>query len=233
MSLILSLDTSSSGCSVAVHHDGKLLAISDIFKEHSHGARLALMINQVLDNAGVHTSELSAIAVASGPGSYTGLRIGTSTAKGLCYALNVPLTAVDSLSALTAQALKATGDEAALFCPMLDARRMEVYCCIQDRNLSFVEPIQAKILDSESFSVVLAGQTVLFFGDGSQKSREVISHPNARFLEAIHTSASGVGELAWKKYQQKVFEDLVHFEPYYLKEFLIKKSAKLDSLLNK
>lgn len=233
MSLILSLDTSASGCSVAVHQDGKLLAISDIFKEHSHGARLALMINQVLDNAGVHTSELSAIAVASGPGSYTGLRIGTSTAKGLCYALSLPLIAIDSLSALTAQALKVTTGETALYCPMLDARRMEVYCCVHDRHLGFVQPIQAKVLEPASFRDLLDQHTVFFFGDGSGKSREVIAHANARFLDKIFSSASGVGELAWSKYQEKKFEDLVHFEPYYLKEFLIKKSVKFDSLLNK
>ena len=233
MSIILSLDTSAHGCSVAVHQNGEILSISDIFKEQSHGSRLALMINQVLDNAGVKISQLSAVAVASGPGSYTGLRIGTSTAKGLCYSLNVPLIAVDSLSAMTAQAIRLTKGQSVLYCPMLDARRMEVYCAILDQSLRFIQPIQAKVLDTVSFNEVLEAHKVVFFGDGSDKSREVINHSNAHFLEGIFTSASGVGELAWMRFQQKKFEDLVHFEPYYLKEFLIKKSSKLDSILNK
>lgn len=233
MSLILSLDTSAHGCSVAVHQDGELVAISETFKEYSHGSRLALMMNQVLDNAGVSISSLAAVAVASGPGSYTGLRIGTSTAKGLCYSLDIPLIAVDSLSAMTTQAIRVTEGHSALYCPMLDARRMEVYSAILDAGLNFVQPIQATILDTASFHEVLEGNEVIFFGDGSRKSRQVITHSNARFLEGIFTSAVGVGKLAWLRFQQNKFEDPVHFEPYYLKEFLIKKSAKLNSVLNK
>jgi tRNA threonylcarbamoyladenosine biosynthesis protein TsaB len=233
MPLILSLDTSASGCSVALHEDGKNLAVSEIRKEHSHGARLALLIKQVLENSGVTASELSAVAIASGPGSYTGLRIGTSTAKGLCYALDKPLIAIDSLSAMSVLFVERNPEDGLLFCPMLDARRMEVYCAVLDRELRFIDPIQAKVLDESSFAELLDKRRVVFFGDGSVKSKEIIKHPNAMFADGISSSALGVGELAWRKYQERRFEDLVHFEPLYLKEFLIKRSNKMDALLNK
>jgi tRNA threonylcarbamoyladenosine biosynthesis protein TsaB len=232
MPVILSLDTSSTACSVALHVDGRLLAFSDIHKEHSHGARLALLIQQVLENAGVTFQQLSGIGLSSGPGSYTGLRIGASTAKGLCYALNLPLVAIDSLTVMAHRVVKEKRDEM-FYCPMLDARRMEVYCAVYNSSLTVLESIQAKVIDENSFAELLGKGKTLFFGNGAGKCREVIRHPNAIFLEDINPSAIEVGELAVEKFKLGKVEDLVHFEPLYLKEFLIKKSSKLDSLLNK
>jgi tRNA threonylcarbamoyladenosine biosynthesis protein TsaB len=232
MPIILSLDTSSTACSVALHVDGRLLAVSDIHKEHSHGGRLALLIKQVLENADVSFQQISCIGLSSGPGSYTGLRIGTSTAKGLCYALNVPLVAVDSLTVMAHHVVKEKRDEI-FYCPMLDARRMEVYCAVYNSSLTVLEPIQAKVIDENSFADVLEKGRIVFFGNGAGKCREAIRHSNATFLENINPSAVELGELACEKFNSAKIEDLVHFEPLYLKEFLIKKSSKLDSLLNK
>ncbi len=232
MSLILSLDTSSSGCSVAVHEYGNLLAASQAHVPHSQGARLALMIEHVLENAALKKGDLSAVAVTSGPGSYTGLRIGTSIAKGLCFSLSIPLLAVDALTVMTASALRRSNADAR-FCPMLDARRMEVYCAVQDRQLNFVRPIDAVIVDKDSFKDLLEEGPVFFFGDGSAKCRQTIAHDNALFLDGIVPSAEELGFLASVKFESGKFEDLVNFEPLYLKEFLIKKSSRMDPFLNK
>jgi tRNA threonylcarbamoyladenosine biosynthesis protein TsaB len=232
MPYILSLDTSSTSCSVALHADGKLVALAEIFQDQLHGARLAVMIQQVLENAGVELAALSAVAVTSGPGSYTGLRIGTSTAKGICFALNIPLISHDSLVVMAHAASKRVAGRLIL-CPMLDARRMEVYCALYDTNLNLIEPIQAKIIDESSFADVLGNEQILFFGNGAEKCIGVIRHPNARFAANIYPSSIDLGQLAYIKYEKQQFEDLVHFEPIYLKEFLIKKSTKLDRVLNK
>jgi tRNA threonylcarbamoyladenosine biosynthesis protein TsaB len=229
---ILSLETSTSLCSAAIHEDGKLIVVSEIHEDQSHASKLAVLIEQVLVLAGIKSNELDAVAVSSGPGSYTGLRIGVSTAKGICFAHNLPLLSVDSLAAMAWRAVKQKS-QSGLFCPLIDARRMEAYCCLFNESLTVVEPVQARILDENSFAEVLNREKVNFFGDALDKLISVVRHSNAVFLHNIYPSASDLGDLAYKKFLVKEYEDLVHYEPLYLKEFLVKKSTKLDGVLNK
>jgi tRNA threonylcarbamoyladenosine biosynthesis protein TsaB len=222
MAFILSFETSTSVCSAAVHENGIVKAATEIHIEQSHGSKLAVLIDRVKDLAGISLNQLSAIAITSGPGSYTGLRIGTSTAKGLCYALDLPLIAVSSLEVMAYSVITTQPDDA-LYCPMIDARRMEVYCMVTDRNLNPVETIQAKVIDEDSFREHLKNNRVLFFGDGAEKCKSIIKHPRAFYIPAVYPSAVHLGALAYHKYMTGNFEDLVTFEPFYLKEFMTKK----------
>jgi tRNA threonylcarbamoyladenosine biosynthesis protein TsaB len=227
MSIILSLETSTYVCSVALHADGTLLASAVTYREQSHASKLAVLIDQVLQLADVTMAQLSAVAVSSGPGSYTGLRIGTSTAKGLCYALNIPLIGVGALDSL-AWVAGPFNTSNALLCPMIDARRMEVYCQLLDAQYGVVSPVEAKVIDTESFRAPLEAGPVLFFGNGAAKCQGVIQHKNAFFLADVHPTADTVGKLAWEKFQRNETEDLVTFEPFYLKEFMIKTPVKQE-----
>lgn len=224
MSLILSLETSTSVCSVALHHEGKIVATSEIHKEQSHASKLAVLIEEVMELSGHSMAELTAIAISSGPGSYTGLRIGTSTAKGLCYALNIPLISVDTLFLMAAQ-INGYNVANAMLCPMIDARRMEVYCLVTDAELQTLQPVEAKVIDENSFLDFLEQGQVIFFGNGAAKCRPVIQHKHALFLNDEFPSAAMLGSLAFEKFRQGAFEDLVSFEPFYLKEFLVKKAG--------
>ncbi len=220
MSLIISIDTSTKVCSVALHQEGKLLASGELFAEKSHSGRLTMLIAQMVENAGFTLGDLEAIAVAKGPGSYTGLRIGVSTAKGLAFALDKPLLSVNTLEAMVTQIVPFFPKDY-WFCPMLDARRMEVYCGIWDSSLTIVQQTQAKIIDETSFEELLDERCVVFFGDGAAKCKQKIAHPNALFLATdIHPSAKTIGVLAWEAYQQQAFENVVSFEPFYLKDFV-------------
>lgn len=219
--LILSLETSTRVCSVALHQNGEVLACYELFTEKSHSRMLTTLVQQVVEHAGFRLTDLEAVAVAKGPGSYTGLRIGVSTAKGLCFALDKPLLAVNTLEAMTRQ----LGDFVpadALLCPMLDARRMEVYCAVFDTKMKFIEPTQAKIVDETAFAEHLAERPVYFFGDGAAKCQALLAcHGNARFpATPVHPSARTVGLLATRAYQAGAFENVVAFEPFYLKEFV-------------
>ena len=176
--------------------------------------------------------DVNAVAVSSGPGSYTGLRIGTSTAKGLCFALNVPLIAIDTLSILSAQ-VNSTNFERSLLCPMIDARRMEVYCSVSDANGSVIQSIEAKVIDEKSFEELLNERRVIFFGNGAEKCRSVITHNNAFFLTGITPSAIQLGSMAFGKFEKGEFEDLFLFEPFYLKEFKAKKPSNFIDAANK
>ncbi|MBL0742095.1 tRNA (adenosine(37)-N6)-threonylcarbamoyltransferase complex dimerization subunit type 1 TsaB [Chryseolinea lacunae] len=227
MPLLLSLETSTTVCSVALHENNTLLSMAEVHREHSHASKLAPLIDQVVRTADVTLKDISAVAVASGPGSYTGLRIGTSTAKGLCYALSIPLVAVGTLEIMAAQ-VNATNVSKARLCPMIDARRMEVYCQIFDAGNTALQAVEAKVIDEHSFEKELEEGPIIFFGNGADKCRPVITHPNAIFISGITPSAANLGALAWTKFQQQRIEDLVHFEPFYLKEFMIKKPASLN-----
>lgn len=231
MSLILSLDSSTTICSVAIHSGTKLLGSQEIHEGQAHAEKLGPLIKHVLEITSVSVDELDAIAICSGPGSYTGLRIGTSTAKGLCYSLNIPLLAVDVLTVMAYQVLKQT-ISATVLCPMIDARRMEVYCSLFDDSLRMLGPIEAKVIDENSFSEILNDGKVVFFGNGAEKCSSILSHPNAVFLEGIYPSAESLGDLAFLKFDKGQLEDLIHFEPMYLKEFLIKKSSNIDPVVN-
>lgn len=225
MAFILSLETSVDTCSVALHNQSELLATQTINEPQMHASKLAGLIEEVLKAASVQTKNLQAVAITSGPGSYTGLRIGISTAKGLCYALTVPLVTLNTLELLAYQASHLTTSDT-LLCPMIDARRMEVYCTIVDSLRNTVRPVTAEIIDETSFIDILQEKRIAFFGNGSSKCKAVINHPNAVFIDGIIPVASSLGEVAFKEFTQNQFEDLVHFEPFYLKEFQVKKSTK-------
>jgi tRNA threonylcarbamoyladenosine biosynthesis protein TsaB len=228
MSYILSLETSTTVCSVAIHEAGKLLMSREILIPQSHASKLAVLVDEVRQASKLDFKQLSAVAVASGPGSYTGLRIGVSTAKALCYALNIPLVAVETLDIMAYQVQTSRNrnqNNQEFYCPMIDARRMEVYCKVFDESLNVIQPVEAKIIDEHSFDDVMSESTLIFFGDGSSKCKEILTNPNAVFMENIFPAASMLGELAHKKFIEGIVEDVVHFEPFYLKDFLIKKPA--------
>ncbi len=227
MAIILSIETSTKGCSTAIHQDTQLLALSELFHEKSSSGMLTTLIQHVVKVSGLEFSNLDAIAVAKGPGSYTGLRIGVSTAKGLCFTLEKPLLAVNTLQALAWQVHSITqsvsADEIPLLCPMLDARRMEVYCALYRADtLEQVSPTEARIIDENSFAEILETQRIIFFGDGAAKCKDVLGKfANAIFLkENINPSAKGIGVLAYELYEKNQFENVADFEPYYLKEFM-------------
>lgn len=223
MALILSLETSTSVCSASIHECGRLIATSEVHIAQSTASKLALLIKNIEKISGVVLKQLNAVGIASGPGSYTGLRIGTSTAKGICHALNIPLISFNTLDLLAYQINK-LNFRAAILCPMIDARRMEVYCKLLDAKLNTVQPIQAKIIDGISFFEFLKKSEIIFFGDGAPKCRDTIIHENAVFIENVYPTSSALGELVFQKYELKQLENLVHFEPFYLKEFVAKKA---------
>jgi tRNA threonylcarbamoyladenosine biosynthesis protein TsaB len=218
MSLILHIETASTVCSVAVSYKGKLLALKEENKGYTHAEHLTLFIEEAMHMAGKKFEALDAIAVSKGPGSYTGLRIGVATAKGLCYGLGKPLIAINTLSAM---AMGATQKHAsiALFCPMLDARRMEVYTSLLNRKGDVIDATQALVLNETSFQDKLNENEILFFGDGSQKFRELNKNANAKFDFEIMPSALYMIELAYASFQSNSFENIAYFEPFYLKEF--------------
>ncbi|MDC3030141.1 tRNA (adenosine(37)-N6)-threonylcarbamoyltransferase complex dimerization subunit type 1 TsaB [Flavobacteriales bacterium] len=217
MALIVCIETATKSCSVALSKDGHLVAVKEeVSEQYSHSEQLTVFIEQLLQKERLNVSDLDAIAVSSGPGSYTGLRIGVSTAKGLCYASDVPLIAVSTLSAM-AQAMKDKYHETQL-CPMLDARRMEVYCALYSK--SHASPVVAKIIDQDSFAEELAQGPLLFFGDGADKCQDMLTHTNAHFELGVYPSATNMIPLAQDKFQNQDFEDVAYFEPFYLKDFV-------------
>jgi tRNA threonylcarbamoyladenosine biosynthesis protein TsaB len=220
MALILSLETSTTVCSVALAQDGRLIGTSELRLEKSHSSHITVLMQQLLENTGFTQQDLSAVAVSGGPGSYTGLRIGTSTAKGLCYALDIPFIAVSTLHTLAWQTIKYTAKPAEyLFCPMLDARRLEVYTALLTNSLKEILPDQAMVLDESSFQNELEKQKIIFFGSGAEKWENLLGeNPNALFLKNVIPSAEAVSELAWQKFQATEFEDVAYYEPFYVKE---------------
>ncbi len=226
MTKILSIETSTKACSVAIHTHGKLIVSQKLFVEKSHSSHLTKMIEAAIKNADLVMGDLDAVAISMGPGSYTGLRIGTSTAKGICYALDIPLIAVNTLEAM-AYGVNKYNHQKALLCPMIDARRMEVYCLVTDCDLNISEETNAKIIDENSFNGFLENNTMLFFGDGAEKCKNIFAaNPNTVFIGKITPSAVDIGHLAMTKYDEKSFEDVACFEPFYLKDFIAIKSKK-------
>ena len=215
---ILNIETSTKACSVALHKNGELIVSrEDVTTNFSHSEKLLKFISKLFSDAKLSLSDLDAIAVSMGPGSYTGLRIGVSTAKGLCYGLDIPLISISTLKAMSfGMALEIKAD---LYCPMIDARRMEVYSAFFDINNTEVRKIQADIIDENSYKKELE-KKVVFFGDGSEKIKEKIKHENAMFISNIHPSAKNMGLLSYQKFNKSLFEDLAYFEPFYLKDFV-------------
>jgi tRNA threonylcarbamoyladenosine biosynthesis protein TsaB len=217
MSLILHLETAGTVCSVALSQNGKLLALKEENKGYTHAEHLTLFIEEVMQMTGKNYSELSAVAVSKGPGSYTGLRIGVASAKGICYGLNIPLIALNTLASLANGAFNKHGKDV-YYCPMVDARRMEVYTAVYYQGKIIIET-EAKILNENSFLELLLQKEVLFFGDGALKFKDICKHTHATFDLTIQPSASYMIDLTYKKFLNNEFEDLAYFEPYYLKEF--------------
>ncbi len=227
MALILSLDTSTTVCSVALHQNGTLLGCYELFTERTSAAMLTTLINNVVGQTGHELAQVDAVAVAKGPGSYTGLRIGASTAKGLCFALDKPLIAINTLTAMAEQ-IRTYFPAGHLLCPMIDARRMEVYCSLYATDGREVQPTAAHIIDEQSFTVWLNQQPVVFFGDGADKCRPVVGqHPNAIFPDIpVMPSARTVGRLATLAFAAGQFENTAAFEPFYLKNFMTTQPRK-------
>jgi tRNA threonylcarbamoyladenosine biosynthesis protein TsaB len=226
MARILSLETSTDVCAAALHEHGRLINEKIITQPQAHASALAPMVLHIFEETGIDLKTLDAVAVSSGPGSYTGLRIGTSTAKGLCFSLDIPLIAIPTLDAIAFNANQKF-PLCQQLCAMIDARRMEVYCQIFDNNMHPLSAVEARVIDEQSFLELLDQQKLLFGGNGVEKCRNVISHENAFFAPEILATASAVGALAELRFQKRQFEDLEHFTPFYLKEFVAKKAQAL------
>ncbi|WP_151087611.1 tRNA (adenosine(37)-N6)-threonylcarbamoyltransferase complex dimerization subunit type 1 TsaB [Hymenobacter baengnokdamensis] len=220
--LLLSLETSSPICAVALHYlsDGRLLGQTELRLEKSHSTHLTVLIEQLIANTGHRLADLGAVAVSDGPGSYTGLRIGAAAAKGLCFALDIPLLAVGTLPALAHQVAGRTPRAADyLFCPMLDARRLEVYTALYQADAQPLLLPTNLVLDASSLAEHLAHRSVLFFGSGAAKFQALVAgNPNAVFLPDVQPTAISIGELAFTAFQRQQFQDVAYYEPFYLKE---------------
>ena len=222
LSYILNIETATKNCSVALAKEGKTVFCKEIAEEgYSHAERLHVFIEEITTESGITFKDLSAIAVSQGPGSYTGLRIGVSAAKGLCYALGIPLIAVDTLQVLASQAKVSNG----LIIPMLDARRMEVYSAIFSPNFENKRAVQAEIITENSFEELQ--EALYFVGDCAEKCKAVLTKENHVFMEEIkYPSAKEMSFLSFEKYQKNDTVDVAYFEPYYLKDFMITVSKK-------
>jgi tRNA threonylcarbamoyladenosine biosynthesis protein TsaB len=224
MANILLIETATQVCSVGIACDGKILSIRESHDQRSHSALITSFIAEVLIEANLEFGQLDAIAVSKGPGSYTGLRIGVSTAKGICFALDKPLLAVDTLESMAKgfqQAYRNKISEDDLLCPMIDARRMEVYTALFDAGGNMIQPTEAKIIDENSFSDLLLEHRIWFFGDGAQKCKSAFNdRSNALIIEDFNPSAEYLSHLAEMRFQSGDTEDLAYFEPFYLKEFI-------------
>ncbi len=231
MAVILNLETSTRVCSAGIARQGQMVSLrEDHSGSHSHASLLAVFIGEVIREAGLNPTDVEAVAISRGPGSYTGLRIGASAAKGFCYALDIPLIAVDTMKALTVHAMHilsaghpglaiAPGTDL-LFCPMIDARRMEVYYAVFRSDLSVTENTRATVIGEDSFDKLLTSHTVVFFGDGASKCESVIDKPNALFAANIWPSALGMAGESFRMFKKREFADVAYFEPFYLKDFV-------------
>ena len=221
MSRILCVDTSSFICSVSVFENLSLISSNSTEVEKSHSKLLIQLIDQSLKDAKIKINEVDAFAVSMGPGSYTGLRIGVSTIKGLCYSLEKPLISINTLEILSKSALNHINNYNDFFiCPMIDARRMEVFTKMLDNDFNEVEKDKALILDDKSFNDI-GGKSIYFFGDGSNKFQKIVNNKNFHFIDNIISSSKHMGELANIKYENNQFENLTTFEPFYIKDFFI------------
>ena len=227
MGIILNLETATTNCSVSIAKNGEVLAL----KEHntpnySHSEQLHVFIQQVVQEAALSLNDIDAVAVSKGPGSYTGLRIGVSSAKGLCFALDVPLISIATLTSMAHQVIEKGFD---YIIPLLDARRMEVYSAVFDNRMKEIRETQADIIDETSFSEYSEKGKVLLIGSGAQKCGDLLTHSHFTYNYNATPSAKEMALLSYEKFQNQEFEDLAYFEPFYLKEFLIQKKKEPKS----
>lgn len=223
------IETSTQACSVALSEDFSIVFHKESFEGPNHASILGVYVQEAMQYAREHELTIDAVAVSSGPGSYTGLRIGVSEAKGLCFGLKKPLISVSTLQAMCCHVLFDAEEptEESLLCPMIDARRMEVYTTLYDRSLKEQRPIAPVIVDADTFREELEQRPIYFFGDGADKCREVISHPNAHFIEGVRPLATDMLAPAVKAFNAQQFEDVAYFVPFYLKEFVASKPKDL------
>lgn len=222
MAIILNIETSTQVCSVALSVDGKIQSMQESCTKNSHAERITLFSEYVVKESGISFQDLDAVAVSKGPGSYTGLRIGVSTAKGFCFAINKPLISISTLKSMAAGMTQTTENpENFLFCPMIDARRMEVYSAFFNTDLEEIKPTAAVIVDEKFFNDLLVTKKTIFAGDGAAKCKDILSHQeNALFINDFNPSASFMAKLSEQKFHNQDFEDVAYFEPYYLKDFI-------------
>lgn len=217
MSYILNFDTATKNCSVSISLFDDIVAFEELNSEgYSHGEKLHVFIEDVLKKANIGFSDLAAVSVGKGPGSYTGLRIGVSAAKGICFALDIPLISIETLQIL---ADSVSVDEG-IVVPMLDARRLEVFSAVFNSDGEKIRKTEAQIIDSNSFSEYLSKRKVYFVGDGAEKCKDLIQHENAVFVDGHYPSAKNMAKISNQKLKLKEFEDVAYFEPYYLKDFV-------------
>ncbi len=223
---ILLIETATQICSVALAVDGKVAARRDSDTPNAHSTRLSVFIHEVLKECSMQPRDLDAVCVSAGPGSYTGLRIGVSTAKGFCYALGIPLVSVPTLLSMAALYCRQHPDYKGFVCPMIDARRMECYTMVVDSNMNILRDTSADVIEAGCFDEWLDRGEVTFIGDGAEKTRDLLgAHPNARYDSSFQLSAEGMLELAEVKLRDGKIEDVAYFEPFYLKDFVAKKSV--------
>jgi tRNA threonylcarbamoyladenosine biosynthesis protein TsaB len=223
LAFILNIETATKNCSVSIAHNGETVSLKEINNGgYSHAEKLHEFIKDVIKEAKIKITDIDAIAVSKGPGSYTGLRIGVSAAKGLCFALNIPLISVSTLKSLAHSVSISNG----IIIPLLDARRMEVYSEVF-KNKNSIRNVLAEIIDETSFSKYLNESEVYFLGDGAEKCKELITHKNANFIDNKFPSAKEMSLLSFEKYKKNDIEDVAYFEPFYLKDFLVTKPKKL------
>jgi len=228
MNLILHIETATNICSVAIAEDGLLRHYIETNEANVHSSMLTAFIERLFVENNSSIKDLKALAVSKGPGSYTGLRIGVSAAKGICYGLDIPLISVNTLQSLSAGFLKKHSIEHGDYiCPMIDARRMEVYLAYFDYNNKMIKNVSAQIIDSDTFDEDLSKGKLHFFGNGSAKCEKLIQHKNAIFYHDFQLSAVDMIEIANEKYKKSDFEDTAYFEPYYLKDFIATKPKKM------
>jgi len=225
--LILHIETATNICSVALSRGEEILSIRESDEDRSHGSLLTMFMQEVLNEAAVKPDQINAVAVSKGPGSYTGLRIGVSVTKGFAYARKIPVIGIVTLQAMTGAATNNNEVKALqqrypeiLFCPMIDARRMEVFSGLYNKNCQEISPVSALVVDESSFIANLDSHHIAFFGNGSEKVKDVLCHPNAHFISGITPSSASMVPLALKNYKDKIFEDTAYFEPFYLKDFV-------------
>tara|TARA_R110002051_G_scaffold66515_8_gene120457 strand:+ start:12075 stop:12749 length:675 start_codon:yes stop_codon:yes gene_type:complete len=224
MGILLNLETSSTNCSVCAAKDGEILAMRELNSaNYSHAEKLHIFIEEVLMEASLKMEDIEAVAISKGPGSYTGLRIGVSAAKGLCYALGIPLISISTLKSMASQIIINKGE---VLIPVLDARRMEVYSAVFDEKLNEIRETKAEVIDGNSFNQYVGTNTVHFLGSGAEKIKDILNYDSICYHCDIVPSAKEMASIAWSKYQQKDFEDVAYFEPYYLKDFVLQTKKK-------
>jgi tRNA threonylcarbamoyladenosine biosynthesis protein TsaB len=227
MALILNIETSTEVCSVSLARNGQLLFKKESIDGMNHSRLLTVFIEQLFAENNILINAIDAVAVSKGPGSYTGLRIGVSVAKGLCYGLNIPLISINSLEILGIYAAKnlakynvSNDGKTVLFCPMIDARRMEVYTALYNSVGEEIRPVSAEIVDENFLSEIFENHKILFFGNGAEKCKTTIKHKNAFFRGPMETSAQFMQTIAEEKFDKEEFENVAYFEPFYLKNFV-------------